>query len=232
MGPVRVGREIAERRVAVIGLGRFGRSVTRALHELRYEVTAIDIDDRRVAEVAAYATLATCGDGTDEEVLRSLQVERSTIAVVAQGSHLETSVLATLALKRLGVPWVVAKATNDAHGEVLARVGADRVIFPERDAGIRLAHTLGVPRVDDYISLSSTSGVAKFLVGPNLVGRTIASAHAACGAPALAVVAVRRGRQVLTSPALDERIEAGDELVVIGADPAIEVFVDVGGIAE
>ena len=214
--------------MAVIGLGRFGRGVARTLHELRYEVTAIDTDERRVEEAASFVTLATCGDGTDEDVLRALQVERSAVAVVAQGSHLETSVLATLSLKRLGVPWVVAKATNDAHGEVLARVGADRVIFPERDAGIRLAHTLGVPRVDDYISLSPTSGVAKFPAGPNLIGRTIASAHAACGAPPVAVLAVRRGQRLLTSPSPDERIEAGDELVVIGADPAIEAFVEVG----
>lgn len=226
---MRHGRDGGGRRVVVVGLGRFGTGVTRTLHGLRYEVTAIDLDERRVEEAASYATLVTCGDGTDEELLRSLQVERSAVAIVAQGSHLETSVLATLALKRIGVPWVVAKATNGLHGEVLARVGADRVIFPERDAGVRLAHTLGVPRVDDYISLSPTSGVAKFAAGPNLVGRTIASAHAACGAPPLAVLAVRRGQRLLTSPPSDERIEAGDELVVIGADPAIEAFVEVGG---
>ena len=217
-----------ERRVTVVGLGRFGRALAGALHELGYEVTAIDIDERRVEEAADFVTLATCGDGADEEVLRALEVDRSAVAVVAQGINLEISVLATLALKRIGVPWVVAKATNERHGEVLARVGADRVVFPERDAGVRLAHTLGVPRVADYITLSPTSGVAKLAAGANLVGRTIAEAHAACGAPPLSVLAIKRGQRVVTAPSPDERIAAGDELVVIGVDPAIEAFAEVG----
>lgn len=221
------GREIENRRVTVIGLGRFGRSVARTLYELGYEVTAIDIDERQVQEASDYVALATQGDGTDDELLRSLQVDRSAVAIVAQGSQLESSVLATLALKQLGVPWVVAKATNARHGEVLRRVGADRVIFPERDAGVRLAHTLGVPRVDDYITLSPTSGIAKFTVPPNLVGRTLGDVHGMCGAH-LAVLALKRDRLLTTTPVLHEQIQDGDELVVIGPDTAIEAFVEAG----
>ncbi len=222
---MRRARQEDTRRVTVIGLGRFGQSVARTLHELRYEVLAIDVGERQVAEAREFAALAAQGDGTDEEVLRSLQVERSTAAIVAQGSHLETSILATLVLKRIGVPWVVAKATSELHGEVLRRVGADRVIFPERDAGVRLAHTLGVPRIDDYISLSPTSGVAKFAAPPNLAGRTLAEAHRVCGAH-LSVLAIKRGRHLITTPSLAERIERGDELVVIGPDTEIEAFVE------
>jgi trk system potassium uptake protein TrkA len=224
-----MGQRGDNRRVTVIGLGRFGRAVTRTLYELGYEVTAIDLDERRVEEAADYATLATCGDGTDEEVLRALDVTRSAVAVVAQNSSLEVSVLATSALKRIGVPWVVAKATNEIHGEVLSRVGADGVVFPERDAGVRLAHTLGVPRVDDYISLSANSGVAKLVAGGDLVGRTIAEAHAACGSPPLTVLAIKRDQRIITAPPTAERIAAGDILVVTGADAAIEAFAEVGG---
>ena len=214
-------------RITVIGLGRFGRSVARTLHELGYEVIAIDMDERRVEEASEYVSLATQGDGTDEELLRSLQIERSDVVIVAQGSQLETSVLATLVAKRLGVPWVVAKATSELHGEVLRRVGADRVIFPERDAGVRLAHTLAVPGVDDYISLSPSSGVAKFFAAPNLVGRTLAEVYAACGAQIqLSVVALKRGRHLIMNPSLEERIESRDELVVIGPDDEIEAFVE------
>lgn len=221
-------RERSVRRVTVIGLGRFGRGVARTLHELGYEVTAVDIDERQVEEASEYVSLATQGNGTDEELLRSLQVERSDVGIVAQGSQLEASVLGTLVLKRLGVPWVVAKAINELHGEVLRRVGADRVIFPERDAGVRLAHTLAVPGVDDYISLSPTSGVAKFIATSNLVGRTFAEVYAACGAQ-LSVVALKRGRLLTMSPLLEERIEFRDELVVIGPDDEIEAFVEAGG---
>jgi trk system potassium uptake protein TrkA len=215
------------RRVVVIGLGRFGQSVARTLHELRYEVTAIDVDERAVEEVSGFVALAAQGDGTDEAVLRSLQVEQSDVAVVAQGSELETSVLATLVLKQIGVPWVVAKATTQQRGEVLRRVGADRVIFPERDAGIRLAHTLGVPRIDDYISLSPSSGVAKFAAPANMVGRTLADVHAICGAN-LSTLAIKRGRHLITTPSLSERIEPGDQLVFAGPDAEIEAFVEAG----
>jgi trk system potassium uptake protein TrkA len=220
-------RERTVRRVTVIGLGRFGRGVARTLHELGYEVTAVDVDERQVEAASEFVSLATQGDGADEELLRSLQVDRSDVAIVAQGTQLETSVLATLVAKRLGVPWVVAKATNELHGEVLRRVGADRVIFPERDAGVRLAHTLAVPGVDDYISLSPTTGVAKFFAGSNLVGRTLAEVYAACGAQ-LSVVALKRGRLLTMSPSLEERIELRDELVVIGPDAEIEAFVEAG----
>ena len=220
-------RETQEHRVTVIGLGRFGRSVARTLHELGYEVTAIDRDERQVEEASDFVALATQGNGADEELLRSLQVERSAVAIVAQGRELESSVLATLVLKRLRVPYVVAKANNELHGEVLRRVGADRVIFPERDAGVRLAHTLDVPRVDDYISLSPSSGVAKFTAPPNLIDRTLADVHAICGAQ-LSVLALKRGRLLTVTPSLDERIQAGDEIVVIGPDVEIEAFVEAG----
>jgi trk system potassium uptake protein TrkA len=220
-------RQTQERRVTVIGLGRFGRSVVRTLYELGYEVTAIDRDEHRVEEASDFVALATQGDGSDEDLLRSLQVERSAVAIVAQGSHLESSVLATLVLKRLGVPYVVAKANTALHGEVLRRVGADRVIFPERDAGVRLAHTLEVPSVDDYIALSPTSGVAMFTAPPNLIDRTLADVHAICGAQ-LSVLALKRGQLLTTSPSLDERIQEGDVLVVIGPDAAIEAFVEAG----
>lgn len=222
--------EAQDRRVTIIGLGRFGRSVARTLFELGYEVTAIDRDERQVEEASDFVALATQGDGSDEELLRSLQVERSAVAIVAQGSNLESSVLATLLLKRLGVPFVVAKANNALHGEVLRRVGADRVIFPERDAGVRLAHTMAVPHVDDYISLSPTSGIAKFTAPPNLVGRTLADVHAMCEAQ-LSVLALKRDRLLTVTPSLDERIQEGDDIVVIGSDESIEKFVE-SGLAE
>ena len=189
--------------------------------------TAIDRDERQVEEASEFVALATQGNGADEDLLRSLQVERSAVAVVAQGSNLETSVLATLALKRLGVACVVAKAHTALHGEVLRRVGADRVIFPERDAGVRLAHTLAVPRVDDYISLSPTSGIAKFKAPPNLIGRTLADVLAICGAQ-LSVLALKRGRLLTVTPIMDEQIHADDEIVVIGPDTEIEAFVEAG----
>lgn len=212
-------------RVVVIGLGRFGRSVARALHDLGYDVTAIDLDERNVEDVADFVTLAAQGNGADEELLHSLQVERADVGIVAQGRNLEANLLSTLLLKRIGVPWVVAKATSELHGDLLGRIGADRIVFPERDEGNRLAHALAVPNINDYISLSPTSGVAKFVAPAHFTGRTLGQCHAVADAK-LAVFLIKRGNTLITSPSFEESIQAGDEFVVAGPDRDIEAFVE------
>ncbi len=113
-------------RITVVGLGRFGTSLARELHDLDYEVTVIDTDARLVESAADNVTLAAQGDATDEELLRSLDVERSHVAVVALGESIEASLVATLVLKRIGVPVVIATAKSELHDELLRRVGADR----------------------------------------------------------------------------------------------------------
>ena len=215
--------EQATERVVVIGLGRFGTSTARTLHELGFEVTAIDLGERQVAEASAFTTLAAQGDGTDEELLRSLAVDRSHYGVVAQAESLEASALSTLLLKRLGVPWVVAKAGSLLHGELLRRVGADRIVFPERDAGVRLGHSLTVRYINDYIPLSPFTGVAKLVAPAHFVGCAVGELCAP-HVGKLDVLLIRRGRDVITAPAPDERIAAGDELLVVGADPEIDAF--------
>ena len=210
-------------RVAVIGLGRFGTSVARTLHGLGYEVTAIDIGEKPVAEAAAFVTLAAQGDGADEALLRSLAVDRSDVGIVAQGESLEASVLATLVLKRLGVPWVVAKATSDLHGELLRRIGADLVIFPEADAGVRLGHSLSVRHIIDYIPLSPFSGVAKLVAPPHFVGCSLGILCAPYRSR-LDVLLIRRGPTLITAPGPEEVVRAGDELLVVGSDPDIDAF--------
>ena len=217
------GAERGAARVVVIGLGRFGSSTARTLAELGYEVIAIDIRERPIEDIAEHVTLAAQGDGTDEEMLRSLAVDRCDYGIVAQGESLEASLLATLLLKRIGIPRVVAKAKSDLHGELLHRVGADQVVFPERDAGDQLAHTLSVQHVSDYISLSSTTGVAKLSAPVHFIGSTLGEL---CGPHAawLEVLLIQRGRTLIGHPAADERVQAGDVLVVAGTDAAIDAF--------
>jgi trk system potassium uptake protein TrkA len=212
-------------RIVVIGLGRFGRSVATTLHGLGYGVVAIDIDERAVNEMADSVTLAAQGDGSDEELLRSLQVDRAQVGIVAQGRNLEANLLATLALKRLGVPWVVAKATSDRHGELLERIGANRIVFPERDEGLRIAHSLAVPSISDYISLSPTSGVAKFAAPDHFHGRSIGDLHDASDSR-LSILLIKRATTIITNPGLNEHVQPCDELVVGGPDEDIESFVE------
>ncbi|MCC6791144.1 MAG: TrkA family potassium uptake protein [Thermomicrobiales bacterium] len=212
-------------RVAVIGLGRFGTSVARTLHDLGYEVTAIDSDQHRIEDASDFTSLAAQGDATDEDLLRSLDVGHSDVAIVSMSSNLEASILATLQLKRIGVPWVVAKARAELHGELLRRIGADRVILPERDAGVRLARSLAVRSINDYISLSPTSGVAKFIVPPHFTGKTIQDLLSACKAK-LSVLLIKRGQTLIVSPSFVETIQPRDELVVVGPDIDIEAFIE------
>jgi len=213
-------------RVVIIGLGRFGSSVARTLHDLGYEVTAIDLDERNVEEASEYVALAAQGDGTDEELLRSLEVGRSEVGIVAQGRNLEANLISTRLLKKNGVRWVVAKSTSELHGELLSLIGADRVVFPERDEGNRLAHAIAVPSINDYISLSTTSGIAKFVAPDHFTGRTLSQLHDASDAK-LSVLVIKRGNTLITSPSFGEVIQPGDELVVVGPDRDIETFVEV-----
>lgn len=213
-------------RVVVIGLGRFGRSVARSLHDLGYEVIAIDLDQRKVEEASEYLALAAQGDGTDEELLRSLDVHRASVGIVAQGRSVEANLLTTLILKRSGVQWVVAKATSELHGELLKRIGADRIVFPERDEGNRLAHAIAVPSINDYISLSATSGVAKFVVPEYFVGQSLSDVHSSNKA-SVSVFLIKRGNTLIFSPSVNDPIQHGDELVVAGPDRDIERFVEV-----
>lgn len=210
-------------RIAVIGLGRFGTSLANTLHDLGYDVTAVDRDERRVQEATGFVTVCAQGDGSDRELLLQLNIDKSDVAIVAQGESLEASVLTTLLLKKLGVPWVVAKAKTSLHGELLEKVGADRVIFPEKDAGMRLAHSIGVRSIVDYISLSATAGIAKMEAPSNLIGHTIA-AIAGGQEHRLSVLLIKRGSELLTVPRYDEVIEENDEIVIVGADQDIESF--------
>lgn len=209
----------------MIGLGRFGTSVAKTLHELGYEVTAIDRDQKKIQDAADFVTLAAQGDGTDQELLLQLHVDRSDVAVVAQGENLEASVLSTLLLKKLNVPWVVSKAKTSLHGELLRRIGADRVVFPEMDAGIRLAHSLGVRHINDYISLSPSAGIAKIEAPANLIGHTIGELTSGQQSK-LNVLLIKRGSQLITVPHYEETIHPHDQLVIVGADEDIERFVE------
>jgi trk system potassium uptake protein TrkA len=218
-------RSGAPERVTVIGLGRFGTSVARTLHSLGYEVTAIDRDEKKIQDAAEFVTLAAQGDGTDQDLLLQLHCDKSDVAVVAQGENLEASVLTTLLMKKLNVPWVISKAKTMLHGELLRKVGADRVVFPELDAGIRLAHSLGVRHINDYISLSATAGIAKIQAPANLIGHTIEELTSG-QQTRLNVLLIKRGSQLITVPHYQEEIRAYDELVIVGADADIEAFVE------
>jgi trk system potassium uptake protein len=217
-------QEASQKRVVVIGLGRFGSSVARVCHELGYEVTAIDIEEDRVAEAADFATLAAQADGSDQEALLSLGVDRSEVAVVGQGQNIEESISCALILKRIGIPWVIAKAETDIHGEILTKVGADRIVFPESEAGDQVAHSLEIRHHVAYMNLTQKSGVARMEVPATAVRHTVGQIDVA--RPDICIILIQRGNILLPRPGADTMLLEGDVILVAGIDEAIDAFAD------
>ena len=204
----------------VIGLGRFGASVASSLAEAGYEVLGIDILDDRVRPLANVLTHVVQADATDEEVLRALGIRNFDCCVVALSSNLQSSILVTMIAKELGVPMVVSKARDDQHGKVLAKIGADRIIFPERDMGLRLAHSLISGNILDLIELSPSHSVAEVVANDRMVGKSLRQLdlRAKFG---VNVLAIKRGSNISISPRAEDVLNEGDVLVVIGHNDVI-----------
>lgn len=214
-----------KQQVIVVGLGRFGGAVARELHVLGHEVLAVDADESVINDIAPEVTHALQLDAADEDALRAAGAADFQTAVVAMSGRVEASIFATMALKRLGVPNVIAKAGGRLHGAILERIGADRVVYPEREAGIDVAHTFQISNVVDYIDLAPRFGIAKLRVPSTFVGRTLRELDLAARHK-VTPIALRRGNEVTVNPHRDEQLRDGDELVLIGNDDQLAAITD------
>jgi len=201
---------------AVIGLGRFGMSVARTLYELGYDVLAIDKDEELVNSVADYTTHAVQGDATEEGVLQSLGLKNFDFVVVGMGGNIEASILVTMMVKELGVKYVVAKAQNDIHAHALYKLGADKVVFPERDMGIRVAHNLVSTNIMDYIELSPNYSLIEIKVLPTWIGKSLKELDLRTKY-GINVIAIKRGDAINVTPRAEDVLTKGDVLIVVGA---------------
>ncbi|MFD1178132.1 potassium channel family protein [Paenibacillus puldeungensis] len=210
----------------VIGLGRFGSSLALELMDLGYEVLGIDRNEELVDEMSDHLTHAVVADATDEEVLKSLGVRNFDCGVVAIGNDIQMSILAAILLKDLGIKTVVAKAISVLHGRALEKLGVDRVIFPERDMGVRVAHQLVTPNLVDYIELSKEYSIVEMKVPACLdqksVGELNPRARFGCS-----IVAIHRNNGILVAPTAMDQLNTGDIMVIIGSKKNIEEFEEV-----
>ncbi|MFC4075701.1 potassium channel family protein [Salinithrix halophila] len=200
---------------AVIGLGRFGGSVAKTLHDMGYEVLAIDKDPHRVQDYAQIVTHAVEADSTDENALRALGIRNFDVVVVSIGEDIQSSIMTSLILQEIGVGKVVVKARNDLHGKVLYKIGADKVIYPERDMGVRVVHNLISPNILDYIELADDYSIIEVHAGEFFAGKSLEQldirAKFGCN-----VMAIKSGPGINIAPLASDRIKEGDILVVIG----------------
>ena len=210
---------------AIIGLGRFGGSICRTLVESGQEVLAIDSSEDRVNEYMNIATHAVVGNAQDEMTLRSLGIRNFDHVIVAIGEDIQASILVTLMIKEMGVPNVVAKAQNEYHARVLEKIGADRVVHPERDMGVRIAHNLVSKNILEFIELSDEFSLAEIKVAnPKFFNKSLLELNFRQRF-GLTVVAIRRvGGDVVVSPAANEIVRENDNLLVIGNTDEVDIL--------
>lgn len=212
-----------KQQVVVLGLGRFGSAVATELVRFGHEVLGVDSDLLVVQRLSENLSHVVQADVTDEDTLVQLGVRDFDAAIVGITGSLETSILATLVLKRLGVPRVIVKARNEMHGDILARVGADRVVYPERDTGVRVAHSWSSAAITDSLDVVEGYAVSKVVVPTSMVDHTIGEAMAT-GAFKLALMLLARGARVTVYPDSGTLLRTGDVLVIGGELDEMERF--------
>lgn len=205
----------------VIGLGRFGTEVARQLFKHGCEVLAMDSNADLVNQVSNEVTHAVVGDARDKGVLRALGAGDFECAIVAIGASLADSVLATMNLKELGAPYIVGKAHDETHRQVLLKLGADQVVIPEQENAARLARNLASPNVLEYIELSDEYGIIEVPAPKRWLGKSLKelNVRAKLG---VNIIAVKRENQINVSPAADFMIMDGDIMVVLGDTGALK----------
>ncbi|RKY39532.1 MAG: TrkA family potassium uptake protein [Candidatus Omnitrophota bacterium] len=222
------------RQFAIIGLGRFGSSVAKTLSEKGYQVLAIDQDKEKVESIASLVTQAIQADATDEKVLRKIGIKDVDVAIIAIGKSLEASILVTLILKEMNVKEIVAKAITEIQGRVLRRVGATKVVFPERDMGIQVANSLISSQIIEYINLSSEHSVVEIVAPSTFINKSLQELDLRTKYKAN-VIAIKKKipsvtdkgdteikQEINISPAGKDIIKEGDSLIVIGRNKDIE----------
>ena len=216
---------VLRKQFIVIGLGRFGSSLTRTLIQNGHEVLAVDKNEQLVQEISTIATHAIQADSTDKLALQEIGVQNFQHAIVAIGEDLQASISTTLLLKELNVPEVTVKARNETHGTVLSKVGADHVVFPERDMATRLGHQLSSETLIDYIELSPDYNLVEIKAPRGMDGKSLKTlnvrARYGC-----TILAIKTGSKIKISPPADEEIHSEDRLLMIGRNEDIRRLED------
>lgn len=224
------------RQFAVIGLGRFGFSVAKTLSEKGHQVLGIDIDEDKVQDVSEIVTQAICADGTDEKALKAVGIENVDVAVIGMGDNIEASILTTLILKELGIKEIVSKAVTEDHSKVLQRVGATKVVAPEKDMGIRVANSLISPTVIEHIELSEDSSIVELIPPGEYINKSLRDIDIR-KKYGLNIIAIKKKMKIVTkegevreeqkinvAPEPGDMIREGDILIVVGTNEHIEEF--------
>lgn len=213
---------MAAKEFIVIGLGRFGGGLAQTLVGMGHEVLGVDAEAKLVQEFSGILTHVVEADSTDERAMRQLEAGEFETAVVAIGTEVEASILTTAVLADLGIPRIVAKAVTEPHGRILERVGAHRVVFPERDMGVRVGHSLA-GSILDYFELDPGFAIVETTAPKALVGKTLADAEVR-KRYGITVVCIKPEGGAFTYATPATVPSEGDILVVAGEKRRAEAF--------
>ena len=205
---------------AVIGIGRFGASVAQTLCTLGHEVLAIDRDETRIAAIADLVTHAVVADTTDERALKRIGVRNFDCIIISVGDDIRTSILTTVLVKEQGAQFVIAKASDRLHARLLEKTGADKVVLPEHEAGVRLARSLVSGSIIDYLDLSDEYSINETLIPTPWIGKTLVELNVR-NRFGVSVIAIRRGEDILVTLDPTAPLHAGDVLVMIGSNESL-----------
>ncbi len=199
----------------VLGMGLFGSSLAKTLHELGHEVLAVDADADLVEAIAPYVTQAVQIDATDEAALQELGVRNFDAVIVSIGKNLRDSILVCVIIKEMGVPYLIAKATDEIHAKVLRKIGVDKVVFPERDMGMRVAKSLITPNVLEMMEFSGDYRLIEIILPSKWAGNSIIGVDVR-RKYGISILAIQRDGNFIVSPSPDTVFETGDILLVLG----------------
>ncbi|MCG9568954.1 potassium channel family protein [Vibrio chagasii] len=206
---------MSDKQYAVIGLGRFGLSVCQELQSSGSQVLAVDINEERVKEAAAFVSQAIVANCTSEETVKELRLDEYNMVMVSIGSDVNSSILTTLVVKESGAKTVWVKANDKFHGKILSKIGADHIIMPERDMGIRVARKMLDRRVLEFIDLGSSLAMTEIVIGAKLLGKQLRDLKL-CKEVGVEVLGFKRGPNLTKAPELDISLEIGDVVIIAG----------------
>lgn len=211
---------MSKKQFVVIGLGRFGSSIATTLYSLGNDVLVIDKNEDLVEDIADKVTHAVQADATDENALRALGIRNFDVAIISIGGDIQSSVMATLILRELGVKYIIAKGNGELHAKVLYKIGADRVVLPEKDMGVRVAHNIISSSILDYIELSSDYSIMEVKAFEDWVGKDLKSLNLR-KKYGINVIAIKKGEKINLNPAADDKVCKDNVIVAIGSKEAL-----------
>lgn len=215
---------MAAREIAVLGLGRFGKGVAETFSHIGGNVIAIDIDQKKVDDIADKVAYAIRADVTDSDTVERLGLSNVDAAVIAMSKSFEASIIAIILCKELGIPYIIAKAQNKLQGDILAKVGADKIIYPEVEMGEKLAMTLLYGNFVDIFSLSDKISIVETTLPKKWCGKTLVELDVR-RKYGFNVIAVKEGDKISIDVPVDEPLKEDLELIVLGnVDELTKVF--------